>query len=255
MKILVSAGGTRESIDTVRSITNHSTGRLGSVIADTFAKNGASVTYLCAENAILPKSANIEIIRISDVESLQWAMERLFDAHKFDAVIHSMAVSDFTPFGTLALNDIVENVVSVVKEVHLLEQDELRDRVKAVILSACSLSAESKISSKDANLMIMLKKTPKVIELIRKMQPGTVLVGFKLLSNVAEAELLQVAKDLMVKNDCDFVLANDLKNINGDKHEAILIDKNGKQYRAENKQGIADTIYKAVTEAYGTTMC
>jgi len=249
MKVLISAGGTSERIDNVRSITNHSTGRLGSIIADKFAKHGTRVTYICGEQALLPQSENIEIMKISDVQSLLDTTERLFVAHKFDCIIHSMAVSDFTPKGTASVDEIAENVLGALGNCAHFSQDELKDVIKSTILSSCDSGRENKISSKSSNLMILLEDTPKVIDLIKKMQPETILVGFKLLSDVPEGELLQVAWDLLIQNDCDFVLANDLRDINGDNHKAILIDKNDILCKADTKHEIADAIYSAVLAA------
>ena len=51
-KILVTAGGTTEPIDAVRSITNESSGRLGAKIADAFAQLGFEVVYLHTEKSL-----------------------------------------------------------------------------------------------------------------------------------------------------------------------------------------------------------
>jgi len=248
MRVLISAGGTSESIDSVRSITNYSTGRLGSIIADIFAANGARVTYLCGERAVMPQSRGIEIVRIKDVQSLLETMERLFGAYKFDCVIHSMAVSDFSPKGSTSVDEVVENVLRVAIK-QSITQDELRAEIKTAILSSCIVPEESKISSKSSDLMLLLENTPKVIGHIKKAQPDTILVGFKLLSDASEDELLNAARDLMVKNSCDFVLANDLKDIEGELHKAILIDKSGALHRANTKHEIAEIIYSKVKEA------
>ena len=240
MKVLISAGGTSERIDNIRSITNHSTGRLGSIIADKFALCGSQVIYLCGERALLPQSKNIEVVRISGVQSLIDSMEQLFASHKFDCIIHSMAVSDFTPKGSVSVDEIAENVL------HALENDISLDAIKSAILLSCRPLSGNKISSRSSNLMIMLENTPKVIGLIRKMQPETVLVGFKLLSDVPENELVQVARDLLIQNACDLVLANDLRDIDGDNHKAILMDRHDILCKADTKQEIADAIYSTV---------
>lgn len=51
MKILITSGGTTEAIDSVRGITNHSTGRLGKVIAETFLNQGHEVTLITTKQA------------------------------------------------------------------------------------------------------------------------------------------------------------------------------------------------------------
>jgi len=249
MRVLITAGGTSESIDSVRSITNHSTGRLGSIIADIFAKKGMCVTYLCGERAELPQGSDIEVVRIKDVQSLLETIERLLCEQKFDCVIHSMAVSDFTPIGNASIDEIVESALSVANKPNLTK-DELRDELKSAIVSSCTTPKERKISSESSNLMMLLENTPKVISRIKEAQPNTILVGFKLLSNVTENELINAAHNLMIKNSCDFVLANDLKDIDGDLHKAILISKDGVLNRANTKHEIAEVIYSAVKGAF-----
>jgi len=151
-----------------------------------------------------------------------------------------MAVSDFTPKGSVSVDEIAENVL------HALENDISLDAIKSAILLSCRPLSGNKISSRSSNLMIMLENTPKVIGLIRKMQPETVLVGFKLLSDVPENELVQVARDLLIQNACDLVLANDLRDIDGDNHKAILMDRHDILCKADTKQEIADAIYSTV---------
>jgi len=245
MNILITAGGTSEAIDKVRSITNHSTGRLGSIIADFFANRSAAITYVCGHHAALPQSGNIEIIRISNVQELSQTISMLLKKNKYDCVIHSMAVSDFTPQAVLTLSDIIESVASTLAS--SLQKHPTNDELRAAIKSATATLPGTKLSSKTQEPLILLTQTPKIINQIKTLQPNTTLVGFKLLSGATEADLLQAATNLMTQANCDFVLANDLQNIQGDTHKAILLDKAGNTTRAATKQEIAKTIYKAIT--------
>ena len=271
MNVLITAGGTSEAIDAVRSITNYSTGRLGSIIADYLGSKNAAITYVCGESAVLPSSNNADIIRIRNAQGLSHTISGLLAARQFDCVIHSMAVSDFTPQAALTLDDIVASAASAVESsvfaglAHNLpspawdegsleslaqaRNEGLSAIIRAAILSSAKPLDGEKISSKNQDLMILLKQTPKVIKLIKAKQPKTILVGFKLLSGVSEGDLLQVANNLLTQAPCDFVLANDLQNINGDTHKAILLDKAGNIKRAATKQEIAELIYKAVSAA------
>ena len=54
MNILITSGGTSEKIDQVRSITNHSTGQLGKMIAEHCLASGAYVTLLTTAKAVKP---------------------------------------------------------------------------------------------------------------------------------------------------------------------------------------------------------
>jgi len=213
LKIIITSGGTSERIDDVRMITNRSTGKLGSLIADAFrgAAPDAEIIYVCSKTAVLPETP-CDIIKIESAGELLQTLEKLLAAEKIDAVIHAMAVSDYT--------------------------------VKAVMPAGSA--EQKKISSDHDNLTILLEKTPKVIGLIKQLQPETILVGFKLLSGVDEQTLLQAAHDLMIRNNCDFVLANDLSGIKSDCHEAVLIKPGASYVRLGSKQGIAEAIVKSV---------
>ena len=74
------------------------------------------------------------------------------------------------------------------------------------------------------------------------------LVGFKLLSGVPHEELISVGRSLMEKNDCDFVLANDVKEIGPDYHKGYLIHRDGPYDTMGNNEEIADMISRRVME-------
>jgi len=264
MNVLITAGGTSETIDTVRSITNYSTGKLGSIIADKFASNGATVTYVCGENAVLPSSNNTNIIRIKSVQELAQTINNLLESQNFDCVIHSMAVSDFTPAAILTLDDIVKSLTPIIKSISNIppphqqsstqkQSDEaIQETIKQAILTSGTPPTKTKLSSKTHDLILQLKPTPKIIHQIKKKQPSTTLVGFKLQTGVSESQLLQAAQDLLTQNNCDYVLANDLQNITAHAHKAILINKQGPVATANTKQEIAEAIFTAVSERHFT---
>jgi len=271
MNVLITAGGTAEAIDAVRSITNYSTGQLGRTIAERFAKEGASITYICGQNAALPAIKDINIIPIKNVQELAEAIEAQLDNHKYDCVIHSMAVSDYTPNAVLTLEDIAEKIannytISTTNGVGAascrpqtsthnkdngqiqLNKDSISNAIKQALQPPIKPLTKTKLSSKAQDLIIHLKQTPKVIQLIKSKQPETILVGFKLLSNATEAQLLQAANEVLTKNACDLVIANDLQNINSNTHKAILINKSGQTHTANTKQEIAEIILASVSE-------
>ena len=73
-------------------------------------------------------------------------------------------------------------------------------------------------------------------------------MGFKLLSGVPHEELIDVGYRLLQKNGCDFVMANDLREIGKDFHKGYLIHKD-KSYDCMNtNEEIADMIVKRVLE-------
>ncbi|MEZ0392960.1 MAG: bifunctional phosphopantothenoylcysteine decarboxylase/phosphopantothenate--cysteine ligase CoaBC [Pseudobdellovibrionaceae bacterium] len=96
VKVLVTSGGTEESLDPVRVVTNKSTGATGAALTDTLTQFGFDVTYLHAESAKLPET-DCEKVSFGDFESLQSRLQNLLGNSKFKAVIHLAAVSDFSP--------------------------------------------------------------------------------------------------------------------------------------------------------------
>lgn len=253
MNILITAGGTQEKIDEVRYIANHSTGTLGAIIAETFVENPTvSVTYLHGASAIVPKHPSITSIPIFSTRDLETQLLQLLKQQTFDAVIHSMAVSDYTVENSISQDMLISSLITELESdtsinKKSISKDLLTKKFQEVFANTTS-STEKKISSDHQHLIMRLVKTPKIIEIIKKIQPETTLVGFKLLVDVTEEYLLDIAKKLLMKNNCDYVLANDLTNITGNKHKGLLLDKNNHVQTSETKQDIAKTIVATITK-------
>jgi phosphopantothenate-cysteine ligase len=226
------------------------TGRLGSLTAEAFLREDAAVTYVCSENAALPQYNRAEIIRIGDVQELKSSLEKLMREQNYDAIIHSMAVSDYTVKYSAAIDDLACFLAErLLAEGTDRENKELLSSQIRLALSEYKGSRNTpKISSDIENLFLCLEKTPKIIGLFKKLQPDAVLVGFKLLAGVEEEDLLLAAQKLMARNQCDFVLANDKRQISGDRHAGILIGADGSLLRLSTKQEIADAIVSGVIQ-------
>jgi len=97
VKVLVSAGGTREAIDPVRYIGNRSSGKQGYALAYAAAKRGAEVTLVSA-NAELEDIEGVTTIHVETANQMQAALVHEFD--KTDLVIMSAAVADVRPEST-----------------------------------------------------------------------------------------------------------------------------------------------------------
>lgn len=94
-KVLVTAGPTYESIDPVRFIGNHSSGKMGFAIAEEFARHGADVTLISGPTDL--KTNNSKIKRI-DVTSADDMFEKTLKAFtKSEIAVMSAAVADYTP--------------------------------------------------------------------------------------------------------------------------------------------------------------
>ncbi|MBM7278811.1 bifunctional phosphopantothenoylcysteine decarboxylase/phosphopantothenate--cysteine ligase CoaBC [Gordonia rubripertincta] len=95
VRVLISAGGTREPLDPVRYLGNHSSGKQGFALARAAAQRGASVTVVAGSTADPGDPAGVHIVRISNAQELAEEMtKRAADA---DVVIMAAAVADFRP--------------------------------------------------------------------------------------------------------------------------------------------------------------
>lgn len=237
-KIIITAGGTSEKIDNVRKITNSSTGKLGSEIAAKLIelqdKNIEKIYYVCSKNAIKPLGEKIEIVEIFDTADLQFVINKLLTENNISCFIHSMAVSDYTVDYVTTAENLAENI----------------DYNNADVLKTiCNFNGgiiDNKISSNYDNLILKLKRTPKIISTIKDISPSTYLVGFKLLDSVGESELINTACELKEKNKCDLVVANDLKNIKNGNHKAFIVRSKNDYVNAYGKEDIAIKLVKEI---------
>jgi phosphopantothenoylcysteine decarboxylase/phosphopantothenate--cysteine ligase len=124
LRILITSGGTREPIDGVRSITNTSTGRTGSAIAEHFSSRGHQITFLCAEDSVRPSQASpnrlqnqIREIPFLTFQDLRRELQRELSGHHYDAVVHAAAVGDFS------LESITRGGTQITKPLRKIEAD------------------------------------------------------------------------------------------------------------------------------------
>jgi phosphopantothenoylcysteine decarboxylase/phosphopantothenate--cysteine ligase len=176
-KILVTAGGTTEYIDEVRVMTNTSTGTTGAVIATELYKAGAEVHFVHGIHSMLP-SERVKRYPVMSAREACSQMEILVRTEKIDAVVHAMAVSDFT-----------------------------FDR-----------KTEVKCKSNDPEAFVeymrqTICKNPKIISQVKLWRPETVLIGFKYEVGLTDEMLGKLAQDSINSNSCDLVIANDKKAI------------------------------------------
>ncbi len=94
-KFLITAGPTIESIDPVRYISNHSTGKMGFALAEELAALQADVTIVKGPTSFNPELKSIKIIPVSSAEEMYEASVKLFP--KADVAIMAAAVSDYKP--------------------------------------------------------------------------------------------------------------------------------------------------------------
>ncbi|HKP21728.1 MAG TPA: bifunctional phosphopantothenoylcysteine decarboxylase/phosphopantothenate--cysteine ligase CoaBC, partial [Thermoleophilaceae bacterium] len=94
LRVLVTAGGTREPIDSVRFIGNRSSGRMGLALAEEAARRGADVTLLAA-NVTHPPPRGVEMVPVETTDELGAAVRERFPSA--DVLVMAAAPADFRP--------------------------------------------------------------------------------------------------------------------------------------------------------------
>ena len=123
--------------------------------------------------------------------------------------------------------------VTTSKEMFDAVRKELQKKYDIVIMAAATSDytpqnpSKSKIKSDKKSLVIRLKKTPKIIDIVKKYQKNTLLVGFKAETNLSKNALIKSAKMKIKETGADMIIANDIgkkyqKNTNY--NQIIVVD-------------------------------
>lgn len=125
--------------------------------------------------------------------------------------------------------------VTTSKEMFDATKKELKKKFDVVIMAAAASDytpksvSKSKIKSDKKFLTIRLKKAPKIIEQVKKLQKDTLLVGFKAESNITKSALIKSAQKKMKDVDADIMIANDIGSKyqkNPDCNQILIINNN-----------------------------
>lgn len=254
MRVLITSGGTTEKIDAVRSISNTSTGKLGSLIADSFssAKNIDKIFYVCSNSAVRPQSDKVNIICVDTVASLENTVKRILFDIDFDIIIHSMAVSDYRVRAVTCCDMLAEQILLQKEQFDFTNSQKIHDISVELLNKAQSvINGEGKISSNVDNMILLMERTSKIIALFQSLSPQATLVGFKLLESVSSETLINKGYQVLKDNHCSFVLANDFSKITENQHIGYLIDRNKNYSCYHTKQEIASAIVAATLKERG----
>lgn len=207
MKILITSGGTDVPIDDVRKISNMSSGKYGAEIASVFFEKLHDVLYFSSKNAIKPI-----INHYADTGSYN----QLF-FKDYESYLSNFQKKDSLPY------DIIISAAAV--------SDYILDKT------------EGKISSDNDELVIRLKKAPKVLPLIREAAPNAFLVGFKLLVSPTPSEVETAVKKVF-SNGADIVVYNDLTEIRKGNLSRFVFKPDMSFEEARNAYELVDIILK-----------
>lgn len=117
-RVIITAGPTREKIDPVRYLTNHSTGKMGYAIAETARQMGADVHLITGPVSLTPP-AGVQTIAVESAEEMYHAVLGQFD--NADVVIKTAAVADYRP------KTVYENKLKKQEGAQVLELERTRD--------------------------------------------------------------------------------------------------------------------------------
>ena len=248
-RIIITAGPTRERIDSVMKITNMSTGRLSAMIADTVLRAHPdeieAVYYVSTKMTLKPsvQSEKLRLVTIESAEDMLNEISGIMSREHIDAIVHAAAVGDYKARYTARAEDMAHEIAERIVNARPYEPKFLEGVIfDALTNPKCVLDDNNKMSSCEPNMMTMMDLTPKVIKSIKKIQPEVLLIGCKLLDGVPHEKLLGAASGLIEGAGADYILANDLSRIGGGKHWAMVVGKGGVIAEANTKQEIADIV-------------
>lgn len=206
-KVFVTGGGTRVPIDSVRSLTNVSTGETAAILVDHLYALGFEVTFLRSRSAI-KQNSDINVTEFDDFKEFEDNFKKCLKSEKPAIVIHLAAVSDFV----------------------------------------LGKSNKGKMdSSKD--VVLRLKKTPKLVNLVKKISPKSTLVAFKLTDFKKKADRLSAVQKLFQTSHADLIVQNDMSEILSGNHRfSIFQAGHGASVPAASKSELASILSQMTLE-------
>jgi len=168
LRVVVSAGGTREPLDPVRFLGNRSSGKQGYALARTAVQRGATVTLVSAHTLALPEPAGAELVRVSTAEEMREAVHK--SAADADVIVMAAAVADFRP--------------------------SLRAEYKI------------KKTDRDPDPIALTRNPDILAELVAVRTPGQVIVGFAAETGDTGADVLEHARAKHRRKGCDLLVVN-----------------------------------------------
>lgn len=183
-KILITAGGTRVPIDSVRSITNTSTGTTGATLADYFLTQGYGVRLITSSEARRPEITD-DVAVYDTYYDLENLLKNELENNNYHYIIHAAAVSDYT--------------------------------LNQVLVDGRPVDNTKKISS-NSNVQLVMKPTEKIISQLKQWSSNKPkVIAFKLTNtDISSQRIAAISK--LFQNDIDGVIHNDLSEITSSKH-------------------------------------
>ncbi|MGD0350637.1 MAG: phosphopantothenoylcysteine decarboxylase [Verrucomicrobiota bacterium] len=181
MNCIVTAGPTYEPLDEVRRLTNFSTGRLGTELANFLAARGHKVTLFIGEQATYAGERRAHRVEIFTTAADLHARLKTLASRRVDAIFHAAAVGDFT-FG------------------------KIWQRAPSGELT--ELKSTKKIPTREGKLLVELAPMPKILAELRGWFPQTRIVGWKFETDGVRADAINAAKQQIAEYRIDACVVN-----------------------------------------------
>jgi phosphopantothenoylcysteine decarboxylase/phosphopantothenate--cysteine ligase len=216
LKVVVSAGGTREYLDPVRFLGNRSSGLQGYALARAAASRGAHVTLVSA-NVSLPDPAGVSVVRVETTEQLRDAV--VASTATADAVVMAAAPADFRP--------------TAVSDAKIKKAD---DGSAPAIELVQNPDILAEISSQRA-------------------RAGAVIVGFAAETGDATGSVLELGRAKLARKGCDLLVVNDVSGgavFGSADNEAVILGADGAAVEVPHgsKTALAHVIWDEVSRRF-----
>jgi phosphopantothenoylcysteine decarboxylase / phosphopantothenate---cysteine ligase len=208
-RVLVTAGGTRESIDAARFIGNFSSGKQGVAFARAAKLLGADVELIAA-NIDDSLTSGLKTINVGSALELSQALEAKFGS--YDILVMAAAVADYKP------------IESTSKK---LKRSELGQELNLSLVANPDILAET-------------------VKRLRSSASKAVVVGF---AAEASNDLESLARIKLTAKGCDYLIANDIsdgKVFGKDHTELVLVSQSGSSSFQGSKQSVAKDVLSLI---------
>ena len=216
VNVLVTAGSTVEYIDSVRILTNLSSGKMGLNIAQQCLDKAFNVTLVYGHGTLnIPDDPRMNIMRVKTTEEMFNAVRERIMRGKQHVVFHAAAVADFA-------------------------------------LSHSSKNRSYKMDTRSGTKTLKLVPTAKIVNRLKEFDKKIFLVAFKAEYDISEELLIKKAFDKLRECNGDLIVANDVSrrgcNFGSDTNEVYIIDreKNIIHVPLKSKREIARNLVKIV---------
>ena len=217
--VLVTAGATREALDPVRYLTNHSSGLQGWALARVAALRGADVTLVTGPTGVTPP-AGVTMVDVVDARDMHGAV--MSRAARMDAVVMAAAVADHRP-AEVSATKMKKGEKNAPRSIELVPNPD--------ILADVSASARA----------------------------GTVVVGFAAETGDTENDVLALGRVKLAAKGCDLLVVNDVSGgraFGSPDNEAVLLSRDGGEtpVSRRSKEAVAATIWDEVVSRLPSTV-